>query len=63
MSIKIEREIIKDYNKKNYSTILSNEDLLYKFKVIINDSTSKAMYSFPLSKRFTEFVKDNSSFF
>ena len=62
MSIKIEREIIK-YYPKNYSTILNNEDLIYKSKVIINDSTSKAMYSFPLSKRFTTLVKDNSSFF
>ena len=63
MSIKIEREIIKPYYPQNFSTIVTNEDLLYKSKVIINDSTSKAMYSFPLSKRFTKLEKDNSTFF
>ena len=53
MSIKIEREIIKKCYPRNYSEILTNEDLLYKSKVIINESTAKAMYSFPLSRRFT----------
>ena len=61
MSIKIEREI--QYTPHIYSKIASNEDLLYKAKVIINNSSSKAMYSFPLSKRFTKFERDNSSFF
>ena len=64
MSIKIEREFIKNhYPRRNNSTIITNKDILYKSKVIINDSTSKAMYSFPLSRRFTKFEIDNSSFF
>ena len=64
MSIKIEREIIKGYHfPRNNSNIITNKDLLYKSKVIINNSTSKAMYSFPLSRRFTKFKYDNSSFF
>ena len=63
MSIKIEREIIEPHYPHNFSTIVTNEDLLYKSKVIINDSTSKAMYSFPLSKRFPKLEKDNSTFF
>ena len=63
MSIKIERELIKG-NKKNKNDIfVDNDELLYKSKVIINESTSKAMYSFPLSRRFTKFEVDNSSFF
>ena len=63
MSIKIEREVIKNLCPRNNSCIISNEDLLYKSKVIINESTSKAMYSFPLSRRFTKFEVDNSTFF
>ena len=64
MSIKIERELIKvPKPKNNDSTNISNEELLYKSKVIINGSTSKAMYSFPLSRRFSKFEVDNSSFF
>lgn len=63
MSIKIEREIIKQNFPRNYSGIINNEDILYKSKVIINDSTSKAMYSFPQTKRFKKIEKDNSTFF
>ena len=42
--------------------IYRDPQLLTKRKVIINDSTSKAMYSFPLSRRLTKFEIDNSSF-
>lgn len=63
MSIKIERELVRVRKPHDYSNILSNDDLLYKSKVIINESTSKAMYSFPLSRRFKKFEVDNSSFF
>jgi hypothetical protein len=61
MSIKIEREIMTDRN--NYSNILPNSEVLYKSKVIINDSSSKAMYSFPLSERFKKPLADYSSFY
>ena len=61
MSIKIEREIIPPKEYKSY--ILSHSDILNKSKVIINNSTSKAMYSFPLSRRFEKTVDDYSSFF
>ena len=61
MSIKIEREIMTDRN--NYSNILPNSEVLYKSKVIINNSSSKAMYSFRLSERFTKSVTDYSSFY
>ena len=40
-----------------------NPELISKRKVIINTSTSKQMYSFPKSKRFNDYVKDESSFF
>ena len=40
-----------------------NPELISKRKVIINTSTSKQMYSFPTSKRFNDYVKDESSFF
>ena len=40
-----------------------NPELISKRKVIINTSTSKEMYSFPTTKRFTDFTKDNSNFF
>ena len=40
-----------------------NPELISKRKVIINTSTSKQMYSFPTSKRFSDYVKDESSFF
>ena len=40
-----------------------NPELISKRKVIINTSTSKEMYSFPTTKRFTDFTKDNSHFF
>ena len=61
MSIKIEREIISPQEYKSY--ILSNTDILNKSKVIINNSTSKAMYSFPLTERFQKQADDFSSFF
>ena len=63
MSIRIQREIIKKCYPRNYSEIITNEDLLYKSKVIINESTAKAMYSFPLSIRFKKKEMDDSSFF
>lgn len=40
-----------------------NPELLSKRKVIINTSTSKQMYSFPTSKRFSDNIKDDSPFF
>ena len=40
-----------------------NPELISKRKVIINTSISKQMYSFPKSKRFNDYVKDESSFF
>ena len=40
-----------------------NPELLSKRKVIINTSTSKAMYSFPAAKRFKPSLRDDSSFF
>ena len=61
MSIKIERELITPKEYKSY--ILSNSDIINKSKVIINNSTSKAMYSFPLTERFEKKIDDYSSFF
>ena len=65
MSIKIEREIISP--RKNYSYILShsksNSDILYKPRIIINNSSSKAMYSFPTARRFPKEEEDYSTFF
>ena len=61
MAIKIEREIMTP--NENHSYIQTNSDILYKSKVIINNSSSKAMYSFPLSERFTKSITDYSSFF
>ena len=40
-----------------------NPELITKRKVIINTSTSKQMYSFPTTKRFTESTRDDSSFY
>ena len=40
-----------------------NPELLSKRKVIINTSTSKEMYSFPTTKRFPDFIRDDSHFF
>ena len=40
-----------------------NPELLSKRKVIINTSTSKAMYSFSTAKRFKPSLRDDSSFF
>ena len=65
MSIKIEREIISP--RKNYSYVLShsksNSDILYKPRIIINNSSSKAMYSFPTARRFPKEEEDYSTFF
>ena len=65
MSIKIERELISP--RKNHSYILShsnsNSDILYKPRIIINNSSSKAMYSFPLAERFPKEIEDCSTFF
>ena len=40
-----------------------NPELLSKRKVIINNSTSKEMFSFPTTKRFPDFIRDDSPFF
>ena len=56
----------KKEEKKNFSMekkTFYNPELISKRKVIINTSTSKQMYSFPTSKRFNDYVKDESSFF
>ena len=42
---------------------LFNPELITKRNVIINSSTSKAMYLFPKAERFHSLRKDNSSFF
>ena len=64
MSIKIERELTSNPERElRYNRSNSTSDILYKAKVIINNSSSKAMYSFPLSKRFENFKVDNSQFF
>ena len=42
---------------------LFNPELITKRNVIINSSTSKAMYQFPKAERFGYLKKDNSSFF
>ena len=42
---------------------LYNPEIIAKRKVIINTSTSKAMYLFPKAERFHELKSDNSSFF
>ena len=42
---------------------LYNPELLSKRNVIINTSTSKAMYSFSTAKRFKPTLKDDSQFF
>ena len=63
MSIKIERELTTPEKYHTYMRSNSTSDILYKAKVIINNSSSKAMYSFPLSKRFENFKVDNSTFF
>ena len=59
--IKITRERMSPL--ENYSQIEGNSDILYKSKIIINNSTSKAMYSFPLSQRFKKTQTDYSSFY
>ena len=63
MSIRIEREFI--YPSRNYSYIYSktNSDIINKSRVAVNNSTSKAMYSFSLSKRFKDVPTDYSSFY
>ena len=47
----------------NYSKALFNPELISKRSVIINTSTSKAMYRFAKAARFHTASKDNSSFF
>ena len=63
MSIKIEREIISPRKDSSYILSSSKSDILRKAKIIINNSSSKAMYSFPLSRRFKKDTNDNSTFF
>ena len=55
----------KEEKNNNYMKKLAfyNPELISKRKVIINTSTSKEMYSFPTTKRFTDFVRDESPFF
>ena len=59
-------------NKQNYSSslinvkksnTLFNPEIITKRHVIINSSTSKAMYQFGKAKRFNPMKRDNSSFF
>ena len=59
--IKITRERMTSL--ENFSSIFENSNILYKSKITINDSTSKAMYSFPLSQRFQKRETDYSSFY
>ena len=47
----------------NISNILFNPEVLSKRSVIINTSSSKAMYGFSKAARFHSIAKDNSSFF
>lgn len=47
----------------NISQTLFNPEVISKRSVIINTSTSKAMYAFPKASRFHTVSKDNSSFF
>ena len=47
----------------NHQNPLFNPELISKRHVIINSSTSKAMYLFPKAQRFHPTKKDNSSFF
>ena len=63
MSIKIEREILPKLDSHSYVNSASNSDILYKSKVIINNSSSKQMYSFPLAKRFENKAEDCRAFF
>ena len=55
------KEERKNFDMKKMS--FYNPELLSKRKVIINTSTSKQMYSFPTSKRFADFIRDDSTFF
>ena len=55
------KEETKNFNMKKMP--FYNPELISKRKVIINTSTSKQMYSFPTSKRFNDYIKDESSFF
>ena len=48
--------------KFDHSQSLFNPELLSKRSVIINTSTSKAMYAFPRAPRFHSLSKDNSTF-
>ena len=63
MSIKIEREIMSPGKDYSYSLSHSNSEILFRSKSIINNSSSKAMYSFPLSRRFDKDVDDFRAFY
>ena len=63
MSIKIEREIMTPSYNHSFRHSYSNSDILNRSKIAVNNSTSKAMYSFPLSKRFEKITDDYSSFY
>ena len=58
---KKEKEDSKNLSIKDSS--LYNPELLSKRNVIINTSTSKAMYSFPTARRFNPTLHDESQFF
>ena len=55
------REEAKNFDMRRMA--FYNPELISKRKVIINTSTSKQMFSFPTTKRFTEKIKDDSTFF
>ena len=50
-------------HNEEHTNPLFNPELISKRNVIINSSTSKAMYRFPKAERFHPTKKDNSSFF
>lgn len=58
---KTQREESKNLSIKNSS--IYNPELLSKRNVIINTSTSKAMYSFSTARRFKPTLRDESQFF
>jgi hypothetical protein len=53
----------KDTESEKKNNSFFNPELISKRNVIINTSTSKEMYSFPLSRRFNDRKRDNSPFF
>ena len=50
-------------HNEEHTNPLFNPEIISKRNVIINSSTSKAMYRFPKAERFHPTKKDNSSFF